>query len=81
MKRHKYVDWMKDEIETFFWAFALVGTKILKHIEITGIIKNDFVNLEGSFKTQDKSTRVINSKATEVHFTSFVLVYPRLEIS
>lgn len=58
-----------------------MGTKLLKHIEIIGVNINDFINLEGSFKAQDKKeSKVINSEATEVHFASFLLVYPKLEI-
>lgn len=57
---------MKGETETgllllfvvfFFRALAIVGTTILKHIEITGVNKNDFINLEGSFEAQDKKNR------------------------
>lgn len=47
------MDWMKDETETgFFRAFAIVGTKILKHIEVTAINNNNCINLEGSFKAE-----------------------------
>lgn len=82
-KRHKHVDGMKGEIETVFFflrALAIVGTKLLKHIEIIGVNINDFINLEGSFKAQNKKeSKVINSEATEVHFAPFLLVYPKLE--
>ena len=49
------MDWMKDEIGTgVFGAFVIVGTKILKHMEVTGINKHNYINLEGSFQGEDE---------------------------